>query len=91
MEIALQIDHAGIPSSTRKRYAELLVARAVRFYIENELDGGVVEEDLYNYEDEYAENMRQDRKNNPYPNLEYGEREEKNWQVNQSALLKSIK
>lgn len=48
MEIALQKYHT-IKSSVRKRYAEMLVARAVRFYIENELDDYVVEDDLYTF------------------------------------------
>lgn len=40
-----------IKKGLKERYAKMLVARAVRFYIENHLDGSVVAEDLYNYED----------------------------------------
>jgi len=41
----LKFDYSIAPS-LREKYAEMLVSRAVRFYLENELDSSVVEEDL---------------------------------------------
>jgi len=47
MDLALkQKQYQGIPKKIRARYVALLVSRAVRFYIENELDSSVVDEDL---------------------------------------------
>ena len=92
MEIALQKDY-NIKSSLRKKYSDMLVSRAVRFYIETNLDKSVVEEDLYNYEDfdcsctqEDADRnkhqLRCDAISDPYPNLSYSIEHEKEWQNN---------
>lgn len=45
METALEIDY-NLSPEIRAKYAEMLVNRAVRFYIENTLDSDVVDEDL---------------------------------------------
>ena len=94
MEIALQIDYSGISSSRRKRYAEMLVARAVRFYIDNELDSSVVSEDLYQ-ECKFCEYEYPDHKEEGckmplfiFPNLIYNEKEEAKYQRGLSKLLK---
>lgn len=39
-------EYQGIPKKIRARYVAILTARAVRFYIENELDAHTVDEDL---------------------------------------------
>lgn len=44
--IALKLSDYSVPKELRLKYAEMLVSRAVRFYIENHLDSSVVEEDL---------------------------------------------
>jgi hypothetical protein len=92
MEIALQKNYPGIPSSIRKRYSELLVARAVKFYIESDLDVGVVEEDLYHGEDFDCTCSQEDAHNDKhqalcqyaggrnYVNLDYSEQEMNEWQ-----------
>lgn len=46
IESRLKFDY-NVPPSLRAKYAEMLVSRAVRFYLEGHLDSGVVEEDLY--------------------------------------------
>jgi len=46
MALVLQINHPDMKQPVRIRYAKVLVQRAVRFYIENTLDSGVVEEDM---------------------------------------------
>ena len=50
----------------RKRWAKLIEQRALRFYIEDRLDEGVAEEDLY-FEDK------------KYPNLDYSEKIERDF------------
>jgi len=90
MDISLQ-NHFIKPVSLRKKYAEILVARAVRFYIENELDSMVINEDLYNGEDFDCSCSQEEADNNihnpncefiknPYPNLTFAEKHERNWQ-----------
>ena len=90
MEIALQ-NNWKIPSKIRKRYSEILVARAIRFYVENELDSGVVDEDLYNYQDfdcictqeeanRNVHNPKCEAKSHPYPNLDYSAELESKYQ-----------
>lgn len=91
MEIALKKEGYVIPRSIRKRYSELLVARAVRFYIESNLDSSTVDEDLYNGEDfdcgcsqEEADKNKhraacQYSNKNLYPNLEYSEKHQREW------------
>jgi hypothetical protein len=46
MDTALKTNYSGISPLLRKRYARLLVLRAIRFYIENQLDTPTVNEDL---------------------------------------------
>lgn len=46
MKTALRVRYPHIKGRLRLRYAGLLVARAVRLYIEGKLDSGVVGEDL---------------------------------------------
>lgn len=99
METALQLDYS-ISRKTRKRYAEMLVARAVRFYIQNNLDQLVVSEDLYRGDDfdcgcsqESADTGRHESlceysKKDWYPNLKDGEDHERRFQKEQGALLK---
>ena len=94
MEIALQ-KYYFIKSSVRKRYADMLVARAVRFYIENELDNYVVEDDLYMFckncgnEVDIVDGKPNCENTYPascketvieYSNLEHSEKEESQWQ-----------
>lgn len=103
MEIALQTDYPGISSKLRKRYADLLVARAVRFYIDGQLDDLVVQEDLYCGEDfdcscsqEDADRNKHQAKceySNPltkYVNLDYSEKGETQWQREQTKTLKDV-
>lgn len=62
----------SIPKNVRERYAKLLVARAVRFYIEGTLDQPTVDEDMY--EDEEEATMRVNtRAVAEYPNLDHSE------------------
>lgn len=92
MEIALQKGYK-IPRSIRKRYTELLVARAVRFYIEGNLDAAVIDEDLYNGEDFDCICSQADADKNKhcvgceyskkdYPNLKYSENKQREWLEN---------
>jgi hypothetical protein len=105
MEIALKNYH-NIKNSVRKRYAEMLVARAVRFYIENELDDYVVEDDLYMF-CKNCENEVEIINGKPnceciyspscgkiiieYSNLEDSEKEESQWQRELQKLKKTTK
>jgi hypothetical protein len=103
MEIALQIDHPGIPSKLRKRYAEMLTARAVRFYIEGNLDSVVVSEDLYHGEDFSCDcsqsNADRNRHNasceyaggKNFVNIADSEKTETEFQRKLSDLLKTLK
>jgi hypothetical protein len=47
MDLALKHNNfQGIPSTVRARYISMLVSRAVRLYIESELDSLIIDEDL---------------------------------------------
>jgi hypothetical protein len=47
MDLALKHNgFQGIPAQIRARYVSMLVSRAVRFYIESDLDANVIDEDL---------------------------------------------
>ena len=93
METILQINYpSSISRNIRKRYCELLVARAVRFYIVNNLDRSVVNEDLYNGEDFDCSCSQGDADKGkhqstcefikyPYPHLSFSENEEKKYQL----------
>ena len=65
------IENYSIPNVIAKRYAPLLIVRAIRFYLENELDNSIVSEDLY------AENKKEEEvpigtRGATYPNLDNG-------------------
>lgn len=78
----------SVPKKLLDRYSNLLLARAVRFYIEGNLDEAVVQEDLYNGEDfdcgctqteadRNRHNPKCEYRISPYPNLAYSEKENK--------------
>lgn len=89
----LKFDYS-IPAKVRDEYAELLMSRAVRFYLENSLDSSVVEEDLipfcktcgeeldlYNLKHIAEEDEKRDHKAVvEYSNLEHSIKHEKEYQ-----------
>lgn len=87
-----------IPKELVSRYAEILQARAMKFYVEQNLDQSVVDEDLYNGEDFDCSCSQEDADKDmhnpkcqfitdPYPNLDYSETEMKEWIEKEKKFL----
>lgn len=70
MELASKeyADNQGLPPEVHQRWAKMLEARAVRFYIENHLDQGVADEDLYQG-DGNEDSTGEFDPNQPLPNI----------------------
>jgi hypothetical protein len=70
IELTLDINYPHVRKELGEyqfhRYGNVLATRAVKFYIENELDSEVVAEDLYGEDGEY-------------PNLDYSEEQTVKW------------
>lgn len=64
LEAILKADY-GVKGELLKRYADILTNRAIRFYMDSNLDAGVVEEDMY------TEDGGKTR-----PNLDYSEEQD---------------
>ena len=81
VETLLTINYPDyVPDNLRKQYSEILVSRAVRFYLENEMDSSIINEDFH---DDAEENEKCN-----YPNLEYSRQEEIKYQRELKKLLK---
>lgn len=100
METALEIDY-NLKPALRTKYAEMLVNRAVRFYIENTLDSSVVDEDLIPFCSVCGDELTMDTEEhfNPeeaghkekveYCNLDHSIEHETKYQQDLSALNKN--
>jgi len=88
MQAALELNYPEIPQGLRERYANLLVNRAVRFFIENNLDRSVVDEDLADGASDTEYYSLPEGGKTDLHNLEYGEGEEQRYQ---DGIVQSLK
>jgi len=88
MFYALQINYPSIPEGIRQRYAELLVNRAVRFYIDRELDKLVVDEDLADGKKDCGFYALEDAKETDLCNVIYSEKVEQEYHQEIKRMLK---
>lgn len=88
METAIKIDYPTVHTERlTKRYAKLLVNRAVRFYIEEKLCSSVVDEDLADCQSDTEYYSIPQDKTSDLNNLKYAEKQE---QIYQEKLLKML-